>query len=93
MRNLLDAPVLPRILALLGAAALAGCATPPDPLPASTEIAPLAAECPQGLPDGARCLRGTDSAGSHYLIAIPAVWNRTLVLHAHGGPLLGAPSA
>ncbi|MDB5847777.1 MAG: rane protein, partial [Rhodoferax sp.] len=39
------------------------------------------------------CLQGTDRAGAHYLIAMPAQWNGTLVLHAHGGPALGAPQA
>jgi len=69
--------------------ALGGCATKPEPLLA--EAAPQARPCPQGLPEGTRCLSGQDSAGAHYLIALPAQWNRTLVMHAHGGPLLGAP--
>ncbi|RZL88455.1 MAG: hypothetical protein EOP73_30645, partial [Variovorax sp.] len=41
---------------------------------------------------GTRCLSGQDSAGAHYLIAVPAQWNGTLVMHAHGGPTLGAPT-
>ncbi|MBT9599111.1 MAG: hypothetical protein IV094_24280 [Vitreoscilla sp.] len=40
-----------------------------------------------------RCLGGRDSAGAFYRIAIPQDWNRHLVLHAHGGPALGAPQA
>jgi hypothetical protein len=31
--------------------------------------------------------------GAHYLIARPADWNGRLVLHAHGGPDLSAPTA
>lgn len=58
-----------------------------------TEAAPLAASCPSGLPEGARCLRGTDSAGAPYLIAMPRTWSGVLVVHAHGGPALGAPVA
>jgi alpha-beta hydrolase superfamily lysophospholipase len=54
---------------------------------------PRAQACPSGLPEGTRCLAGLDSAGSHVLIAMPAHWSGTLVLHAHGGPLLGAPRA
>ena len=68
---------------------LGGCATQPEPLLA--EAAPQAQPCPQGLPEGTRCLSGQDSAGAHYLIALPAQWNRTLVMHAHGGPLLSPP--
>jgi pimeloyl-ACP methyl ester carboxylesterase len=47
--------------------------------------------CPKDVPAGARCLAGKDSAGAHYLIALPQTWNRRLVLHAHGGPVLGPP--
>lgn len=79
-------------LALLGASimALAGCASPP---PAPPEAPPQAQACPPGVPDGARCLRGQDSASSHYLIVMPAQWSGVLVVHAHGGPSLGTPSA
>ncbi|TAG24871.1 MAG: hypothetical protein EAZ37_14845 [Burkholderiales bacterium] len=68
-------------------ALLSGCASAPK------EAAPLAQACPEGVPQGARCLRGQDSAGSHYLIAMPAKWSGVLVVHAHGGPSLGEPKA
>jgi hypothetical protein len=55
--------------------------------------APQTTKCPTGLPTDARCLTGQDSAGAHYWIAVPAVWNQVLVLHAHGGPELGEPKA
>ncbi len=77
-------------LPLLVAAALMGCAQTPPP---ATEAPPVAATCPDGVPEGARCLRGQDSAGAHYLIVVPAQWNRMLVVHAHGGPTLGEPKA
>jgi len=67
---------------------LAGCASPPEAPP---EAAPQVQTCPQGVPDGARCLRGQDSARSHYLIVMPAQWSGVLVVHAHGGPALGPP--
>ncbi|MBK9360072.1 MAG: hypothetical protein IPM99_02560 [Rubrivivax sp.] len=71
---------------------LAGCATPgADPGPA--EPAPVATPCPKGTPDGARCLRGQDSAGAHVLLVMPAQWSGVLVVHAHGGPTLGEPRA
>jgi len=69
---------------------LAGCATAPSHPP---EAAPQAAACPAGAPAGARCLRGQDSAKAHYLIVMPAQWSGVLVVHAHGGPVLGEPKA
>lgn len=77
---------------LLGAAfaLLAGCATTPSHPP---EVAPQTAACPEGAPAGARCLRGQDSAKAHYLIVVPAQWSGVLVVHAHGGPVLGEPKA
>ncbi|MCR5868660.1 S9 family peptidase [Aquincola sp. J276] len=56
------------------------------------EAAPVAASCPEAVPTTARCLSGRDSAGAYYLIALPAQWNGHLVLHAHGGPSLEAPT-
>ncbi|NUZ07254.1 hypothetical protein [Piscinibacter koreensis] len=84
-----------RALALV---ALAGCAGsgPFGGLrgPAtSAEAAPGAVACPPAVPGTTRCLAGVDSLGAYYLIAVPASWNGRLVLHAHGGPELGPPSA
>lgn len=78
MKSLLIAVVLTSLLA--------ACAHREPP---SGEAAPQGAACPKGAPEGARCLRGRDSAGAPYLIVMPAQWNRVLVLHAHGGPVLG----
>lgn len=44
------------------------------------------AACPAGLDEVARCYRGADANGANYWIAIPNHWNKTLVVHAHGGP-------
>lgn len=91
----LNAVALRRIKALaaglLPALLLAGCATQPAEPPAAPEAAPQAMACPAELPAGTRCLGGRDSAGAHVLIAMPANWSGVLVLHAHGGPLLGEP--
>lgn len=76
-------------LALVAAAALGGCASSP---PTVAEAAPTAQPCPKGPPEGARCLRGTDSAGAPYLIVMPQTWSGVLVVHSHGGPALGAPT-
>ena len=75
--------VLPSLVALT----LTACVN----TPLSTEVAPTKQVCPEGVPAGATCLRGQDSATSHYLIVMPAKWTGVLVVHAHGGPSLGTP--
>jgi hypothetical protein len=78
---------------LCGALVLAGCAVSGRPPPdVSAEAAPVAITCPGELPAGTRCLQGRDAAGAFYLAAVPPDWNGSLVLHAHGGPALGAPT-
>lgn len=68
-------------------------APPAAPILGSTEAAPKPVACPEAVPATAGCLAGVDSKGAYYLIAKPAVWNGRLVLHAHGGPSLDAPTA
>lgn len=82
------APLLRLVLVVTSILFLAACASPPA---APAEAAPQAQACPPGVPEGARCLRGQDSATSHYLIVVPAQWTGVLVVHAHGGPSLGTP--
>ncbi|MDD2545663.1 MAG: hypothetical protein PHI55_05195 [Burkholderiaceae bacterium] len=93
-----------RPMALACLAVLAACA-PVPPLPAgapepsvqgltpalAVESPPVATACPPGIAALADCRAGQDSAGAYYLIALPRQWNGHLVLHAHGGPALGAP--
>jgi pimeloyl-ACP methyl ester carboxylesterase len=69
---------------------LTACSTAPQLPP---EAAPIAQACPKGAPEQAKCFRGQDSAGGHYLIAMPQQWSGVLVVHAHGGPTLGPPKA
>jgi pimeloyl-ACP methyl ester carboxylesterase len=80
-----------RFLSGLTCLVLFGCASAPPPPP--PEAPPQARACPAGVPEGARCLRGQDSATAHYLIVMPAQWSGVLVVHAHGGPSLGTPQA
>jgi pimeloyl-ACP methyl ester carboxylesterase len=81
-------------VALLILAACANPSTMPSTTPsAASESAPQAQACPTGVPEGARCLRGQDSASAHYLIVMPAAWSGVLVVHAHGGPTLGPPKS
>ncbi|MCU7374066.1 hypothetical protein PEC18_25345 [Paucibacter sp. O1-1] len=78
-----------RLSLALCAALLAACAHQTPPV---VEAAPQPRACPAGLGADVRCLGGQDSAGAFYLIAMPAAWNGRLLLHAHGGPFLGAPT-
>ncbi|MFJ4466784.1 alpha/beta hydrolase family protein [Streptomyces sp. NPDC089424] len=50
---------------------------------------PAAVACPTALADKATCYTGQDANGAYYAIAVPKQWNRSLVVHAHGGPDLG----
>jgi alpha-beta hydrolase superfamily lysophospholipase len=85
---------LRHVLALSGLSTslLLGACAQKAAAPASAEAAPQATACPAELPASTRCLGGRDSAGAFYLIAMPADWNGTLVVHSHGGPFLGEPT-
>lgn len=83
-------------LAVVALAAISGCgggSGDGPALPVVNEAAPVATACPAAVPSSASCLSGVDSKGAYYLIAKPAAWNGKLVLHAHGGPSLDAPTA
>jgi pimeloyl-ACP methyl ester carboxylesterase len=93
------APSLGACLLMIGVLTLAACSgapgsasSPPGTL-ATSEAPPTTQACPAGVPQGARCWRGQDSATAHYLIVMPAQWSGVLVVHAHGGPSLGTPQA
>jgi hypothetical protein len=88
-----------RLLPLLaGSAVLAACTqtTGPTSMDPVGTVAPTVHEVPcathqLSIPD-LRCYDGRDGAGSFVFVAVPARWNGVLVLHAHGGPFLGAPT-
>ncbi len=79
----------PALLVLL-AGLLAG-----HPVPASADagVAPRDIPCPPSVGEGTHCQSGQDANGAWYVIAMPAQWNRHLIVHAHGGPRTGAPEA
>ena len=79
-----------RPLALIAALLLtgAGPARADDPASATTPI-----DCPESVGAGVSCLSGRDANGAWYVIAMPADWNRRLIVHAHGGPRMGDPEA
>lgn len=66
-------------------------------LPAAARSGPSPAfvpvDCPDSVADVADCHEVRDRHGAWVLAALPRDWNRRLVVHAHGGPRLGAPEA
>lgn len=60
---------------------------------AGSDAATTAIDCPRSVGAGVRCLSGRDANGAWYVIAMPANWNRNLIVHAHGGPRMGEPEA
>ncbi|MFE3263054.1 hypothetical protein [Streptomyces sp. NPDC059215] len=73
------------------AAAVTAAFTAAPPAHADTPP-PAAVSCPADLAGRAACYTGTDANGAAYAIAVPEHWNGSLVVHAHGGPDLGAGS-
>src|SRR4030095_7480832 len=49
------------------------------------------AKCPNSIAAIAQCQVMRDASGAWVLTAVPRQWNRTLIVHAHGGPSLDAP--
>lgn len=82
--------VLATMLTGTVAASLIGAA-PPSGSPDAPGDA-RAIDCPAGLKAEATCYAGKDANGAHYTVAVPSNWNRSLVVHAHGGPSLGSAS-
>ncbi|MEV7085255.1 hypothetical protein AB0O07_05020 [Streptomyces sp. NPDC093085] len=74
------------------AATLLGPQVPAATAAASSATAPIATACPAELTAEATCYAGRDANGAGYTIALPRKWNGSLVVHAHGGPDLGAGS-
>lgn len=86
-----------RTAALVAAAA---CVTAGPAALADQEVGPATtrsnqatlpkAECPSSLPASTTCYSGRQKSGAYYWIAVPEKWSGDLVVHAHGGPGLGA---
>ncbi|MFJ6024615.1 hypothetical protein ACIQC9_08475 [Brevundimonas sp. NPDC092305] len=53
------------------------------------EATPLA--CPGDVGQGVACSTTRDADGAWVVMAMPAEWNRKLIVHAHGGPRTGEP--
>ena len=84
-----------RIAAGTFAVALAGApfAVAQDAPTVSSPSAPAPAVCPDFLSQQAHCWSGQAAKGGYYWIVVPENWNRSLIVHAHGGPRTGAPKA
>lgn len=86
--------IVRRLLPVAVAASLAATVSPAhaDPVAPAATTRPAPAACPEPLAGKATCYTGQDDNGAHYAIAVPTRWNGSLVVHAHGGPDLGAAS-
>jgi hypothetical protein len=77
--------------------ALALALVPAVPAAAGTRTGEVASaapiDCPASVGPEVRCLSGRDANGAWYVVAMPANWNRRLIVHAHGGPRMGEPGA
>jgi len=50
-------------------------------------------DCPASVGPDTRCSVTKDAHGAWVVTAMPANWNRRLIVHAHGGPRTGTPQA
>lgn len=80
-----------RLLGLLLAAVAGSTVFSADATAATPALA--ARPCPKAVAAVATCFEGPDGNGSFVLAAVPKQWNKTLIVHAHGGPRLGQPKA
>ena len=80
---------LPTRLAAGAALLAAGLLTP---VAAHAGAGPTPTPCPASVADVADCFTGQDPNGAWYAVAVPHDWAGDLVVHAHGGPDLGAAS-
>lgn len=80
-------PARRRLSVAVAVAALALSA----PAAAQSAAGFVATACPPQVADIASCHVARDGNGAWLLAAIPQQWHRGLVVHAHGGPRLGAP--
>ena len=85
------------LLSCTAAFVMAACTSAPRAPQAATETvtaaAPVAHACPPEVPAATRCFTGEDGAGAFYWIALPADWDKqVLVMHAHGGPADTGPA-
>lgn len=80
-------------VAASAATAWALAASASSATPTTTTTAPVftVAECPESVTTIATCHSTRDSNGAWVWVAVPKQWNKTLIVHAHGGPSLNAP--
>jgi hypothetical protein len=54
---------------------------------------PVPRPCPEKVREGLSCFTARDENGAHVLIARPANWNGSLIVHMYGGPRMRQPDA
>ena len=74
-------------------AMLVATALPAGAAVADEEAVFAAVACPASVGPNVDCQETQDANGAWLLVAMPKTWNRRLIVHAHGGPRLGAPKA
>jgi alpha-beta hydrolase superfamily lysophospholipase len=81
------------ILAAVAASAAAAWALTAGASTVTANAEPVftVAECPDSVAAVASCHSTRDSNGAWLWVAVPKQWNKTLIVHAHGGPSLSAP--
>ena len=81
--------------ALTGAcAALAAfVALAPPAVAREAQEVPTEVDCPRAVGPDVQCLTLRDTAGAWLVMAMPRAWNRKVIVHAHGGPRMGEPTA
>lgn len=80
-----------RTAASLAIAGLVAASAPSAARAESPDLVPI--DCPASVGSSTRCSSVQDENGAWVVIAIPADWNRRLIVHAHGGPRMEAPRA
>ena len=75
------------------AAALVLSSSPGQAQPNEPTVRTQRIDCPASTGRGTRCVAGQDENGAWFVAAVPANWNRRLIVHSHGGPRTGTPEA
>lgn len=78
-----------RTVISLAAAAFMAVSLPSMARATGPDLVPI--DCPASVGASTRCSSARDENGALVVIAIPANWNRRLIVHAHGGPRTGEP--
>ena len=65
------------------AAALVLSSSPGQAQPNEPTVRTQRIDCPASTGRGTRCVSGQDENGAWFVAAVPANWNRRLIVHSH----------